>query len=126
MRSSNDDSASTIGDVITVTATLSDEDGNAVADGTRVNFSVSDLTGLHAIGSNHASTTPADETANGPTSKDGVAEVQFTVVGAGVSVVSATAGGVSAVAVIVSTAGAKPPRLTSPTPSPSMVSRGPS
>ena len=97
----------TIGDVITVTASLTDEAGNPVIDGTAVNFSASANTGLAAIGSNHANTNAADEDSNGPVTKDGSASVKFAVVGAGTSVVSATAGdtGATGVAVVISTAG---------------------
>ena len=97
----------TIGDVITVTASLTDEAGNPVIDGTEVNFSASANTGLAAIGSNHANTNAADEDSNGPVTKDGSASVKFAVVGAGTSVVSATAGdtGATGVAVVISTAG---------------------
>ena len=97
----------TIGDVITVTASLTDEAGNPVIDGTEVNFSASANTGLAAIGSNHANTNAADEDSNGPLTKDGSASVKFAVVGAGTSVVSATAGdtGATGVAVVISTAG---------------------
>ena len=100
-------SSDTIGDVITVTASLTDEAGNPVIDGTEVNFSASANTGLAAIGSNHANTNAADEDSNGPLTKDGSASVKFAVVGAGTSVVSATAGdtGATGVAVVISTAG---------------------
>ena len=100
-------SSDTIGDVITVTASLTDEAGNPVIDGTEVNFSASANTGLAAIGSNHANTNAADEDSNGPVTKDGSASVKFAVVGAGTSVVSATAGdtGATGVAVVISTAG---------------------
>ena len=88
-------SSDTIGDVITVTATVTDKDGNTVSDGTMVMFDVSDDTGLAAIGTGHS----------GKATKDGVAKVKFAVVGAGNSVVSATAGDATGVVVIVSTAG---------------------
>ena len=98
----------TIGDVITVTASLTDEADNPVIDGTEVNFSVTANTGLMAIGSSHANTNDPDEDSNGPLTKDGSASVKFVVVGAGTSVVSATAGdtGATGVVVIMSTAGA--------------------
>lgn len=88
----------TIGDVITVTATVTDENGNTVADGTDVDFDVSSSTGLAGIGKGHG----ADDTVD---TKAGVASVKYAVVGAGNSVVSATAGGATGVVVIVSTAG---------------------
>ena len=88
----------TIGDVITVTATVVDADGNTVADGTDVDFDVSASTGLAGIGKGHG----ADDTVD---TKGGKAMVKYAVVGAGTSVVSATAGGATGVVVIVSTAG---------------------
>ena len=89
-------SSDTIGDVITVTASVTDADGNAVADGTAVTFSASTGTGLAAIGTGHT---------DGSETKDGSASVKYAVVGAGSSVVSATAGSTSNVVVITSTAG---------------------
>ncbi len=91
----------TIGDVITVTATVTDADGNAVADGTAVEFGVSANTGLAAIGTGHG------EGDKGRTTKGGTASVKYAVVGAGTSVISATAtvSGASGVVVITSTAG---------------------
>ena len=91
-------SSDTIGDVITVTATVTDTDGNAVADNTKVDFDVSSGTGLAGIGTGHG----ADDTV--PT-KDGVATVKYAVVGSGTSVVSASAGGATGVEVITTTAG---------------------
>ena len=91
-------SSDAIGDVITVTATVNDEDGNAVADGTAVDFDVSTSTGLAGIGKGHG----ANDTI--PT-KGGVASVKYAVVGAGTSVISASAGGATGVVVVVSTAG---------------------
>ena len=88
-------SSDTIGDVITVTATATDKDGNTVSDGTMVMFSVSENTGLSAIGTGH----------KGKASKDGSASVKYAVVGAGHSVVSAEAGDATGVVVISSTAG---------------------
>ena len=84
-----------IGDVITVTAAVTDADGNKVSDGTSVQFDVSSNTGLAAIGTGHM----------GKDTKDGMASVKYAVVGAGHSVVSATAGGATGVIVIDSTAG---------------------
>ena len=85
------------GDIITVTATLTDEDGNPVADGTTVDFTVTDGTGLAHIG---ASETDVE-------TKDGAATSKYAVVGEGVSVVSAVAddSGVSGVVVIMSSVG---------------------
>ena len=88
-------SSDMIGDVITVTAAVTDEDGNKVSDGTSVQFDVSSNTGLAAIGTGHM----------GKDTKDGMASVKYAVVGAGHSVVSATAGGATGVIVIDSTAG---------------------
>ena len=89
-------SSDMIGDVITVTAAVTDADGNKVSDGTSVQFDVSANTGLAAIGTGHM----------GKGTKDGSASVKYAVVGAGHSVVSATAGGATGVIVIDSTAGA--------------------
>jgi hypothetical protein len=94
----------TIGDIITVTATVTDEDGNAVSGATLVTFSVSDNTGLSKIGADHV---------DRPT-RDGVATAKYAVVGAGTSVVSASAGGATGVAVIVSTAGVGPAASADP------------
>ena len=88
-------SSDMIGDVITVTAAVTDADGNKVSDGTSVQFDVSSNTGLAAIGTGHM----------GKDTKDGMASVKYAVVGAGHSVVSATAGGATGVIVIDSTAG---------------------
>ena len=89
-------SSDSIGDVITVTATVTDADGNAVSGGTSVMFDVSEDTGLAAIGTGHA----------GKGTKDGEASVRYAVVGAGHSVISATADDATGVIVIDSTAGA--------------------
>ena len=102
-------SSDTIGDIITVTATVTDADGNPVSNGIDVNFSVSQMTGLAAIGTNHRNTSPAGEDSNGPMTKDGSASVKYAVVGAGTSVISATSGAATGVAVIVSTAGMAEP-----------------
>ncbi len=93
--SASQTSSDTIGDVITVTASVTDKDGNTVSDGTTVSFSASTGTGLAAIGTGHS----------GKASKNGEASVKYAVVGAGNSVVSATAGDATGVVVIVSTAG---------------------
>ncbi len=89
-------SSDTIGDVITVTASVTDKDGNTVSNGTMVMFDVSEDTGLAAIGTGHA----------GKATKDGEASVKYAVVGAGHSVISATADDATGVIVIDSTAGA--------------------
>ena len=93
--SASSTSSETIGDVITVTATVTDKDGNTVSDGTSVMFSASSMTGLAAIGTGHS----------GKATKNGEASVKYAVVGAGNSVVSATAGDATGVVVITSTAG---------------------
>ncbi len=85
----------TIGDVITVTATVTDEDGNNVPNGTSIMFDHSEDTGLAPIGTGHS----------GKGSKSGSATVKYAVVGAGTTVISATAGGATGVAVVISTAG---------------------
>ena len=95
-------SSDTIGDVITVTATVTDENGKTVADGTPVDFDVSSSTGLAGIGKGHG----ADDTVG---TEDGEASVKYAVVGNGNSVVSATAGGATGVVVIASTAGMTEP-----------------
>ena len=87
-----------IGDVITVTATVTDANGNPVADGTDVDFDVSSSTGLAGIGKGHGANDTVDTVG-------GMASVKYAVVGHGTSVVSATAGGATGVVVIESTAG---------------------
>ena len=87
-----------IGDVITVTATVTDASGNPVADGTDVDFDVSSSTGLAGIGKGHGANDTVDTVG-------GMASVKYAVVGHGTSVVSATAGGATGVVVIESTAG---------------------
>ena len=99
--SASSTSSDTIGDVITVTVSATDKDGNAVSDGTKVTFSVSANTGLAPIGTGHGD--------DGRMSKNGSASVKFAVVGAGHSVVSAEADGATGVIVITSTAGAEEP-----------------
>ena len=100
-------SSDTIGDVIDVTATITDADGNHVADDTPVTFDVSSMTGLASIGTGHGMT---DGVGNSET-KDGVASVKYAVVGHGTSVISATAGASTGVAVVVSTAGQTGPAV---------------
>ena len=95
-------SSDTIGDVITVTASVNDEDGSGLPDNTPVMFNVSTGTGLAAIGTGHGEGTDADPAAK---TKDGVATVKYAVVGAGTSVISATSGAATGVVVVVSTAG---------------------
>ena len=91
-----------IGDVITVTATVTDANGNPVADGTDVDFDVSSNTGLAGIGKGHGANDTVDTVG-------GMASVKYAVVGHGTSVVSATAGGATGVVVIESTAGMTEP-----------------
>ncbi len=91
-----------IGDVITVTATVTDASGNPVADGTDVDFDVSSSTGLAGIGKGHGANDTVDTVG-------GMASVKYAVVGHGTSVVSATAGGATGVVVIESTAGMTEP-----------------
>ena len=98
-------SSDTIGDVITITASVTDKDGNTVSDGTTVMFSASQNTGLAAIGTGHS----------GKATKNGEASVKYAVVGAGHSVVSATAGDATGVVVIDSTAGAPVQEEAAPT-----------
>ena len=88
-------SSDTVGDIITVSVVVSDADGNAVANGTTVTFTNSENTGLAAIGTGH----------KGKATKAGSTSVKYAVVGAGTSVISATAGDATGVAVITSTAG---------------------
>jgi hypothetical protein len=95
MVSASATSSDTIGDVITVTARVTDKDGNTVSNGTMVMFSASANTGLAKIGTGHS----------GKATKNGEASVKYAVVGAGHSVVSATAGDATGVVVIDSTAG---------------------
>ncbi|MXY86925.1 MAG: hypothetical protein F4Y95_10680 [Chloroflexi bacterium] len=88
----------TIGDVITVTASVTDKDGNTVSDGTKVTFSASGNNAILAeIGTGHSDV--------GTTTKNGEASVKYAVVGAGTSVVSAVAGDATGVAVVISSAG---------------------
>ena len=93
-------SSDSIGDVITVTATIADADGHSIADGQLVTFNASGK-GLVQIG------TDADSDMGGMQSKtkNGQATAKFTVTGEGTSVVSAVIGTQTAVVVITSTAG---------------------
>ena len=88
-------SSDTIGDVVTLTATLTDENGNTVENKTTVTFTASPAMVLSTIGGSHADVE----------SKDGVASVSYVVTGAGTAVLSAVADGVSNVVVFSSTAG---------------------
>ena len=94
-------SSEMIGDVITITIKVTDADGNAVSDGTVVKVEVSENTGLAAIGTGHPDN-DGDGTAK---TENGTTSVKYAVVGAGNSVVSATAGGATGVVVVASTAG---------------------
>ena len=89
-----------IGDVITVTATITDEDGHAIANNQDVTFTAAGE-GLVQIG------TDANADVAGMQSKTmgGQAVAKFTVVGEGTAVVSAVIGSQTAVVVITSTAG---------------------
>ncbi len=89
-----------IGDVITVTATITDEDGHAIANNQDVTFTAAGE-GLVQIG------TDANADVAGMQSKtmSGQAVAKFTVVGEGTAVVSAVIGSQTAVVVITSTAG---------------------
>ena len=110
--SASQTSSDTIGDVVTVTATVTDKDGNTVSDGTMVMFSVSGDTGLAAIGTGH----------KGKATKNGEASVKFAVVRAGHSVVSAEAGDATGVVVISSTAGSPPVVEVEPDPALASIS----
>ncbi len=97
--SASSTSSDAIGDVITVTASVTDKDGNTVSDGTTVTFSASGNNAiLAAIGTGHGD--------SGTATKNGEASVKYAVVGAGTSVVSAVAGDATGVTVVISTAGA--------------------
>ena len=97
----DDNAPSSVGQAITVTATVTDADGNPVADGTVVTFTSRDTT--------------ADDdsvlvfTSSSGTTKGGEAQAMLVAVGPGSSVVTATADGKVAVAVITSSAGAADP-----------------
>ncbi len=97
-------SADTFGQEVTATATVTDAEGNAVADGTPVTFRVSDFRG-------DSDSVAVLDTTGAMLSKDGEAMATLTVVGAGNAVVRATtskAGGGTLLktAVLVSRAGA--------------------
>ena len=106
----------TIGDEVSITATLTDEDGNPVADGTVVKFRASDKTGdndsvLVSISSEM------------PGTKGGVASVDYVVVGSGSAVVTAIVQdttGMKDVAVVQSSAG--DPTVVAPEPEPEVAS----
>ena len=101
--SASSTSSDTIGDIITVTATVTDEDGHDIADGQLVTFDVSG-DGLVQIGSD-ASTGSDGMAGFQAKTKGGSASGLFTVTGEGTAVVSAVIGNQTAVVVIVSTAG---------------------
>ena len=69
---------------------MTGKDANKIANGTSVIFDVSEGTGLTAIRTGHSA----------KATKDGSDSVKYAVVGAGHSVVSATAGGETGVFVI--------------------------
>ena len=94
-------SSDSIGDVISVSISVSDDDGNPVADGTEVKVEVSANTGLAAIGVGH----PGSNGNGRAKTKAGSTSVKYAVVGAGTSVISASAGNATGVAVVISTAG---------------------
>ncbi len=89
-----------IGDVITVTAMITDEDGHAIANNQDVTFTAAGK-GLVQIGTD----ANADVAGMQSKTKDGQAVAKFTVVGEGTAVVSAVIGSQTAVVVITSTAG---------------------
>ena len=97
----DDNAPSSVGQAITITATVTDADGEPVADGTVVTFTSRDTT--------------ADDdsvlvfTSSSGTTKGGEAQAMLVAVGPGSSVVTATADGKVAVAVITSSAGAADP-----------------
>jgi len=99
----SDDAPAEVGDTITVTASLTDADGNAVADGTLVTFTSSDQTAdadpvLAHVGNQGAQKTKAGE-----------AKATFVAVGDGTSVITAIADTTNGVVVVNSTAGAVEP-----------------
>ena len=88
-----------VGDTVEVTATVTDADGNPVADGTKVMFTSSDQTAdsdqvLAHVGDRGAQST-----------KGGMAKATFVAVGDGTSVITAIADGTTGVVVVDSTAG---------------------
>ena len=91
----DDTAPDALADIVNVSATITDADGNAVADGTEVMWNTSDTKVLQRTG----------ETGTVKT-KGGMSSATFVAVGPGTSVVTAVSGGKSAAAVIVSTAGA--------------------
>ena len=92
----------TVGQVITATITVTDENGVNVADDTVLTVLASDV----AAGSDRVLVRTSSETVK---TKAGVAEATFAVVGNGSSVITASVGGASGVKVIISTAGAVEP-----------------
>ncbi len=94
----DDDSPDTVGQIITATITVSDENGVNVADDTVITVIASDV----AAGSDRVLVRTSAESVK---TKAGVAEATFAVVGSGSSVITASVGGASGVQVINSTAG---------------------
>ena len=94
----NDMSPTDLGQILTVVATVADEDGSAAADDTPVTFDTSDEKVAKRIG-----------TTGDVKVKDGSASATFVVTGPGLVVLTATSGGQSAAAVAKSTAGAPEP-----------------
>ncbi len=97
----DDMAPSMIGQTVTVTATLTDADGNAVADGTEVTFT--------ATGSN-AGVPVANRTGGTGVvkTKGGEAKALYVIATSGPGIISAVADGKSATVVLASTAGAAP------------------
>ncbi len=89
-----------IGDIVEVTVTVTDENGNPVADDTLVDIDSSDA----SAGADHVLVETGDTAAQ--KTDDGVVTATFVAVGPGTSVITAVADGKSAVAVVTSTAGA--------------------
>ena len=83
-----------IGDIITVTAQVLDQNGEPVPDGTLVDFFASDNANLEPIGANQK----AKPTMNG------VTQVRYVAIGSGLFVLGAAVGDVSGVAVVTSSA----------------------
>ena len=101
----DNDAPSMIGQEISFTATVTDANGNAVVDGTRITITASDVQGdndsvlILALQG-------ADNNVGTAETKDGVATGRLVAVGSGSAVVTASNGAGFAVKVITSTAGA--------------------
>ena len=95
------DSVSEVGEQLKVTATVLDEDGHPVADGTTVTFKSSDV-----VGDGDTVLVLTEDSAN---TKSGMATATLVAVGPGRSVVTGKAGTITGVKVITSTAGAPEP-----------------